>query len=375
MSDLPVLWAGQFTDPTGYGEEARAFMLACERAGTPIAVEDWPAFKTQLEVTEEQEAVFARAAARVPAEPYVNVWHKMPLITMKAVLSGVGPTVMRTMFETDSIPKKWLPGLERVDEVWVPSRFNVETFERGGVPVDKLKLLPQTLDFALYDPERTIPLPAPARARAFCFLSVFEFSARKGWDILLDAWAQAFDPDEDVCLILKASRNLRTSAAASEKLDAYLAGRSCAPIVYETRTLASKDMPRLYAMCDAYVGPSRGEGWGRPYMEAMAMGLPTIASRWSGNLEFTTDDNSFLLDGEVVPVPDDEVYELFHGQHWFEPDRDQLAQLMRQIYNEGSEVKARAARARPSLLAGFGEEKTAARIAALAAGALEHWAG
>ena len=61
-------------------------------------------------------------------------------------------------------------------------------------------------------------------------------------------------------------------------------------------------MPRLYAAADAYVLPTRGEGWGRPYMEAMAMGLPTIGSRWSGNLEFMHDGNAWLVDGELVPV-------------------------------------------------------------------------
>ena len=64
-------------------------------------------------------------------------------------------------------------------------------------------------------------------------------------------------------------------------------------------------MPRLYAGADAYVLPSRGEGWGRPYMEALAMGLPTIASRFSGNLEFMDDETSWLIDGELVPVAED----------------------------------------------------------------------
>ena len=39
-----------------------------------------------------------------------------------------------------------------------------------------------------------------------------------------------------------------------------------------TDLLPADDMPRLYAAADAYVLASRGEGWGRPYMEAQAMG-------------------------------------------------------------------------------------------------------
>ena len=31
---------------------------------------------------------------------------------------------------------------------------------------------------------------------------------------------------------------------------------------------------RLYKSADAFVLPSRGEGWGRPHVEAMSMALP-----------------------------------------------------------------------------------------------------
>ena len=46
-------------------------------------------------------------------------------------------------------------------------------------------------------------------------------------------------------------------------------------------------MPRavlrnLYAAADAFVLPTRGEGWGLPIAEAMAMAMPVIATNWSG---------------------------------------------------------------------------------------------
>ena len=50
-----------------------------------------------------------------------------------------------------------------------------------------------------------------------------------------------------------------------------------------SQDLALKDLPKLYKAADAFVLPSRGEGWGRPHVEAMAMGLPVIATNWSGS--------------------------------------------------------------------------------------------
>jgi hypothetical protein len=105
-----------------------------------------------------------------------------------------------------------------------------------------------------------------------------------------------------VCLVLKCLGLHVPEFEIRGRIDAYLAGRSTAPILLDTRFLPTADMPRLYAGADAFVLASRGEGWGRPWMEAMAMGLPTIGSRWSGTTMFMDDANSWLVDGEVVDV-------------------------------------------------------------------------
>ncbi len=41
-----------------------------------------------------------------------------------------------------------------------------------------------------------------------------------------------------------------------------------------------EEFPRFYASGDAAVLPTRGEGWGRPHVEAMSMALPVIATNW-----------------------------------------------------------------------------------------------
>lgn len=42
--------------------------------------------------------------------------------------------------------------------------------------------------------------------------------------------------------------------------------------------LPNEQMPSLYRAADVFVLPSRGEGWGRPHVEAMACGIPIIAT-------------------------------------------------------------------------------------------------
>jgi len=68
---------------------------------------------------------------------------------------------------------------------------------------------------------------------------------------------------------------------AHERLNATL--ESLPRLELVTETVQSREALRdLYAASDAFVLPTRGEGWGLPIAEAMSMALPVIATYWSG---------------------------------------------------------------------------------------------
>jgi glycosyltransferase involved in cell wall biosynthesis len=84
-------------------------------------------------------------------------------------------------------------------------------------------------------------------------------------------------------------------------------------------------------------------------MEAMAMGLPTIGTRWSGNTEFMNDDNSYLVEpADIVDVPDCALREAptYRGHRWAEPSVEHLRQLIRRVFEHRDEARAKGARAR-----------------------------
>ncbi|HWB23153.1 MAG TPA: glycosyltransferase [Gaiellaceae bacterium] len=367
---LPLVWCGAIEDPSGYADEARAYLLALEHEGVEIVMRDIKWTHVSAGLPPSYRGPISRARARSVPKEAVNVHHRVAGAKLEP--SGTGPTVLRTMFETNSIPACWLPRFAEVDEIWVPCTFNLETFARGGVSPNKLHALPETLDFDLFS-----PIEKADRRQPFTFLTNFDFTDRKGWDLLIDAWADAFGPDDNVRLVLKCISLHGFSPDEIElKIERHLGGRKTAPIELNSSLLAVAEMPGLYAGADAFVMASRGEGWGRPYMEAMAMGLPTIGTRWSGNVDFMNDGNSWLVDGTVVPVREGaqaHAWPFYKGQSWFEADRDALSATLREVAAGGPDVAARAGSARAELIERFGPEPTVARIVELTHGALERW--
>jgi glycosyltransferase involved in cell wall biosynthesis len=372
------LWAGWARDASGFADELRGFLRAIEASGARPTLMNFQSI-VPTELT-EADARTLWMQERRPVEGDAVAIHSYVPWPGQPTVAGI-PNVVRAMFETDRLPQRRLPLLLDRDEVWVPGDFMLETFERGGVPRERMHVLGGTLDFDLFRPGGVEPADLRTPADHFVFLTNFAFSERKGWRHLLQAWSRAFGPDDGVCLVLKV--HSEGKGPVLQRIDAFLQaelgsgwGDRTAPIVVVDDVLSATEMPRLYAAADAYVLPTRGEGWGRPYMEAMAMGLPTIGSRWGGNLEFMHDGNAWLVDGGVVAV--EHGQEVFGdpcvGHRWFEPDIESLAAQLRAVAGDREGAGRKAAAARPELLERFGPEAIAARVAGLTAAAWERHA-
>ena len=240
----------------------------------------------------------------------------------------------RTMFETDRIAPSWVSCGNQMDEMWVPSQFNLETFAASGVERDKLVVMPGAVDALVYDPAKHAPLPLPHRA-AFNFLSIFEWSSRKAWDVLLAAYLREFSGEDDVCLYLRTYLFNKPDGDPTEAIwqrirefaaTLNLGAKPWPRLEILKDQVPMADLPRLYLAADCLLAPSRGEGWGRPQHEAMMMERPVIATNWSGNTEFMKAENSHLLDFEMVEARQLEP-ELAHyrGHRWANPSEKHLA--------------------------------------------------
>ena len=371
-SPLPIVWSSPLLDRTGYSNEARNMVLALEGAGFDIRANPvvWGVTTPSTGVA-DWERLDRIITLDLPPD-FVHVTHVLPSVdsgrqvtALFRPVPGAALTVGRTMFETDGVPADWVHLCNGMDQVWVPSRFNAETFAAAGVDRERLRVVPSPIaDHVFRSPVDPLLLPGSS---TFTFLSVFAWGLRKGWDVLTRAFVEEFRPGEAKLVLKVTPADGHTLADHQLQLERFLVealGRDpsrCPEICFIDSDLGMDGMLRLYRAADAFVLPSRGEGWGRPYMEAMAAGLPTIGSRWSGNLEFMDDDNSFLIDCGTEAVPPAAVAEVpqYRGHRWGAPSVDHLRELMRSVMDHPELATARATRGRHRVLTDYGWEATA----------------
>ncbi|GAA3408541.1 glycosyltransferase [Paenibacillus hodogayensis] len=269
--------------------------------------------------------------------------------------------IARTTFETDRIPAFWVPELNKFDEVWVQSSFNLRSFRASGVNVP-LRLIPNFFDMSLYEP-RGPALKLPV-SEPFIFLSVFDLKERKGYDVLLEAYLNEFSAADHVALVVKI-RDHTKSDKVEELIARHPKPARDRPSVYVIdQMLTTSEMLGLYRASDAFVLPTRGEGWGRPFFEAMLMELPCIGTDWSGQTDFMHGENSFLVAVERFRQIANHENDMFNGHYWAEPSISDLQRNMRMVLKRKVEAKRKGRTARAELLEKYAMPKTAAKVVA-----------
>jgi hypothetical protein len=135
-------------------------------------------------------------------------------------------------------------------------------------------------------------------------------------------------------------------------------------ILFWEEWVSELQMPRLYRAVDAYVTPTRGEGWCRPLMAAMATGLPTIATGWSGLTDFHDAKVGYPLKYQLAPVSEAGASEIpiFAGHRWAEPDVDDLRRLLRRVVERPEEALRKGRAARERIASRFSRPAVTARL-------------
>jgi len=260
----------------------------------------------------------------------------------------VGHWVLMQPWEFGSLPRAWVgPITEQVDEVWAYTKAVRDCYVESGVPADRVHVVPLGVDPERFRPGLA-PLPLKTRRR-FKFLFVGGTIRRKGFDVLLAAYARAFTAADDVCLVVKDMGTGSFYRGQTAEADvARLQATAGAPEVeYIDRPLSEEELPGLYAACDCLVLPYRGEGFALPVVEAMACGLPVVVTGLGAALDYCDESRAYLIPAEKRSLAEARVGEWETvGRPWLaEPDGEALAALLRHVVAHPDEARARGAAA------------------------------
>jgi len=206
-----------------------------------------------------------------------------------------------------------------------------------------------------FDKKVESPLPTRSRKRILHVSSCFP---RKGPDCLIEAFSRAFQPDDPVELVIKTFPNPDTVLRPLLR-DMEERGIRTAPIEVVETSYSNEELIALYRTASMVVLPSRGEGFGLPLIEAMATGVPVVATAYSGHLDFCRPDTAWLVDYKLSPS---RAHVAGAFSLWADPSIDDLASQMRAVLDDPDEARSRSRKAHTLLTNHFTWRHVAARV-------------
>jgi len=360
--EVATQWGGPMFDYGGFARMNRSYIIGLKRRGALIRTR---CMDTITDVNRKTEDFLRQLEqTKIPGK-YPRVYG----MTIPDLIAHSGPKILYTMMETSNkIHPELAERYNMADEIWVPCTWNKEVYENSGVS-RPINVMPLGVDTNQFKPgDGRIDL----KAKEFRFLAVSGWSYRKGFDVLIQSFLEEFSSKDNVSLVI-ASKYVGQIEKKNRIISdfSYIKSLVSKPeselphvCLYSAKTKDS-DMPHLYNSAHCFVLPSRGEGWGLPYIEAGACGLPVIASDHGGQRDFLDEEVAYMVppDGYFVSNREDPQFRnlawishFYEGQefpHFGRPAMDLIKGHMRHVFENYSEAKEKGSKLRQRLVDKF----------------------
>lgn len=177
---------------------------------------------------------------------------------------------------------------EHANELIIGSRsFADEVHKNHAVPLERLRIIPGAIDVKRFQPKPQRDIGAIADPPVLLYHG--RVDRRKGVLELIDAVASLQREGIALRLIISGiGPDLEAARTAC-------AAQSLEQIVEFSRYIDYERVPDVYHWADIFVSPTWSEGFSNTILEAMASGLPIVASRAVGVVDCLTDNESALF--------------------------------------------------------------------------------
>ncbi len=274
--------------------------------------------------------------------------------------------------ETTLTSPKWIEGMNRPNLNIVPSYHSKRVFEEttydkmqdmpngqkqkvGQLRVEKpIEVLFEGADTNIYKKTNEIPITLNEQLESietdFNFLYVGHWLQgdfghdRKDTGKLVQVFLETFkDKDIQPSLIMKTSSatfsimDRNETLHKIEKIKNSIKYEKSLPNIYVLHgDLTDDEMNALYnhPKVKAHISFTKGEGFGRPLLEASISQKPVIVSGWSGQTDFLDKELSVLLPGELKEVHNSVVWKdvVVEGSKWFYVDYEFASKVMKDVF-------------------------------------------
>jgi len=356
---------------SGYGSRSRDFVRSLieqkgEEWDIKILPQRWGSTPQNALTTENDSDLIGRIIPKMEGSK-PDVWIQ---ITIPSEFQPVGHfnIGVSAVIETSDASAEFIDGCNRMDLNIVSSKHSARTLTAvydklndqtkqkvGEVRLEKpVEVLFEGFDEKVYDNKapmsETIKNELSNISESFCFLFVGHWLQgdmghdRKNVSTLIHSFLTTFKNKKvQPALILKTSivapsiTNVHEIRKRVDSIRQQVGGNNLPNIYILDGDLTDSEMNSLYnhPKVKAHVSYTRGEGFGRPLLEACVSGKPIIASAWSGHTDFLNPGFNFLVEGKLEPIHKSAQNNwIIDGAKWFTIDYGKASGTLKLIYEK-----------------------------------------
>lgn len=361
-----IKWAGPFWDASGYASATRDYALALHRWGVPITI---------------------HARCFEPGPPKVGVGQDLGVlesledkeVDYSIVVSQLTPDIAVQYhepgkyninffaWETTKVHPYWVECLNKADEVWVPSTWNVDVLKSSGV-IKPVVCIPHIARVHKFDID-VEPMFQNLEG-LFKFYSVFQWNERKNPLGLLRSYLAAFKASDPVVLVLKTylsgggDNEASVVATQVNQLKKDMGLPNYPKVVLVSNRLTDEQMIGLHKELDCCVSLSHAEGFGLPPFEAAQAGKPVISTGAGGVLEFLEEELCYLIPSQESLVKGMSSFNNWYlgTGVWYDPCEPRVIEAMQHVVKNYDEAVEKALKLRDNIAEKFSAKAIVARI-------------
>lgn len=356
---------------SGYGARSRDFVkaiIATEKYDVKILSQRWGSTRWGYLKDHKDTLLAPKIINNLSEQPDIWIQISIPNEFQKVGKYNIGVTAG---IETTLCDPSWIKGANNMDLILASSKHAVESFNRSKFDMTdektgqvkeqimlktKVEVLFEGVDVEKYFPIKDIQAGEKTKIttaldnikESFCFLTTGHWMQgtfgedRKNIGFTIKSFLETFKNTKNPPALVMKCHSSTTSIMDRERmLDKIEKVRKTVkgslPNIYLLHgEVSDEEMNRLYnhSKIKAFISLTKGEGFGRPFLEVSVTNKPIIASSWSGQTDFLDKELTRYVKGELTPVHKSAIVKniILQESQWFTPDSADVGRAYKDVF-------------------------------------------